>query len=202
MRGVAAIIEPAIDVAQCARRVAAAHIALRDAEQIEKQDVERADHSREVAARRRLELGRELMRVRGAWPARGPTAKGWGEFLTRAGIAARTARDYMSLAGYVEQVSATEADVAETSVPTYADAGIDKRSRADSPILADQNEDKPDLPRVGPAAVVTSSGLDIDRELSRLHMKIVAFAETCPPTGRQQLAHELRNVAQTIEEMT
>ena len=33
---------------------------------------------------------------------RGPKAKGWGEMLASIGLAERTARDYMTLAGYVE----------------------------------------------------------------------------------------------------
>lgn len=46
----------------------------------------------------RVRTGRELIEARKAWPARGPTAKGWGEFLRDAGIEERTARVWMALA--------------------------------------------------------------------------------------------------------
>ena len=83
----------------------------------------------------RLSMGRRLVNLRRLWPARGPKAKGWGEALAKIGIDQRTAHRYMELAGYVEQVSDTESEISDRDikpekVPTYAEAGIDKRPRA------------------------------------------------------------------------
>ncbi len=57
------------------------------------------------------------MEARQQWPARGPNARGWGEFLAEVGIPAQTARDLMALAGYVEEVSTTDPSVVE-NLPT------------------------------------------------------------------------------------
>jgi hypothetical protein len=61
----------------------------------------------------RVAKGKLLIEARRAFPARGPRAKGWGELLTKWRIAERTARDYMKLAGYVEEneVSASFAEI-------------------------------------------------------------------------------------------
>lgn len=40
----------------------------------------------------------ELLRCRGAWPARGPKARGWGEHLRRLGIKPRTALEWIERA--------------------------------------------------------------------------------------------------------
>jgi hypothetical protein len=56
---------------------------------------QKAAMSREAANMRRLELGRLLLRVRSAWPERGPKAKGWGEFLKRVNIDDSTAWRYI-----------------------------------------------------------------------------------------------------------
>lgn len=102
--------------------------ALREAEAQEVTAARRAESARDDAARRRLELGKALVRARGAWPASGPRARGWGEFLDREGIEERTAQRYMQLAGYVASTTAeipdTSAPVSGISVPTYAEAGI------------------------------------------------------------------------------
>lgn len=80
----------------------------------------------------RLEKGRLLVEARKAFPARGPKAKGWGELLAKWKIDERTARRYMSLAGYVED--GISDNVSETRpVPTYAQAGITKPAKAESP---------------------------------------------------------------------
>ena len=131
MRDLGTLITPAIDIAQIGRRVRDAHAALQAAEQEEKRTAEAAEAAREEAGRRRLELGRMLMRARTAWPARGPRAKGWGDFLRDQGIEERSARNWMALAGYAEEISETDADVSEipARVPTLAEAGIDKRPR-------------------------------------------------------------------------
>ena len=43
-------------------------------------------------------LGRELLAIRKCWPARGPNAKGWGDFLAAVGISQDSALRYMNLA--------------------------------------------------------------------------------------------------------
>jgi hypothetical protein len=127
------------DIAAIARDVHQAQLALHDAELREKKLEKNVDSAREITARRRLELGKQLVRARAFWPARGPKAKGWGEFLVKLGIEERTARNYMQLAGYVDEVSETDGDVSE--IPTYADAGMDKRPRLS--IVRDQESDPP-----------------------------------------------------------
>lgn len=145
---VPAIVERAVDEIDV--QIGDAWHALRLAEQREEKTVGAAAKAQEVArkateesARRRLELGRLLAEKRKAWPARGPKAKGWGEFLEKIGIEERTARNYMQLAGYVEEISETEKSVSETPIPTYAQAGIDLRARA---------EERPSLPTTSPTA--------------------------------------------------
>lgn len=56
---------------------------------------------------RRLQLGQWLSQARTAWPERGPTAKGWGEFCERVKIPDSTARayiaEYRDPAGFAER---------------------------------------------------------------------------------------------------
>jgi hypothetical protein len=72
--------------------------AIRDAEVDAEEHEKRAATSREAAQMRRLELGRVLMKARGAWPERGPKAKGWGDFLRRIEVDEVTAWRYIELA--------------------------------------------------------------------------------------------------------
>ncbi len=46
----------------------------------------------------RLALGLSLLEARKAWPASGPDARGWGEFLEDIAIGQRSARRYMKTA--------------------------------------------------------------------------------------------------------
>ena len=109
----------AIDVAQLAADIKSELAALNKDE--------RTEHTaRDSAARRRLEVGRMLAKARPMWPERGPKAKGWGEFLEKCGLPQQTASDYMRLAGWI---SPTAGETASDDVPTYRDAGIDKRPR-------------------------------------------------------------------------
>lgn len=62
-----------------------------DAERIEQTAIEKRDA-------KRLECGRMLLRIRVAWPERGPKAKGWGEFLKKEGIDDSTALRWMDIA--------------------------------------------------------------------------------------------------------
>lgn len=123
--------------------------ALRLAEQRTKQTKDKADAAQAVANKasedeklRRLELGRLLVEKRKSWPARGPRAKGWGEFLDRLGIPQPTAWKLMELAGYAADISFSNND--ENEIPTYRDAGIDRRARVG---------EQPDPPDDGPEIV-------------------------------------------------
>jgi hypothetical protein len=126
MRAIPAIVESV--AAPAIAQVRSIFSSLREADaQVEKadkrfEDAERTRSKyRETQARLRLELGRALIEVRKQWPKRGPNARGWGEFLEREGIADRNARNWMSLAGYVESVSESHTDDSETPqgrVPT------------------------------------------------------------------------------------
>jgi hypothetical protein len=51
--------------------------------------------ARESAEARRKRIGALLAKARAAWPARGPNAKGWGEFLRKVNIGEDTALRYM-----------------------------------------------------------------------------------------------------------
>lgn len=91
----------------------------------------------------RLEKGRILVEARKAFPARGPKAKGWGELLAKWRIAEQTARDYMRLAGYVEEISTKFVETDGPSpIPTYAEAGIVKPPR--DPNIVDAKVTLPD----------------------------------------------------------
>lgn len=105
-------VQPALDEEQELREVADLMATMERTEKIAERDARKADAAATVAqvTRReadqaRLDLGRKLATIRKQWPARGPRAKGWGEFLGRAGIEERTARRLMELAGWVEKVS-------------------------------------------------------------------------------------------------
>lgn len=101
--------------------------ALEDAEARESSVAKSLETLRDHSYRRRVELGHALIRARKMWPARGPRAKGWGEFLATHKLDDSTARRYMEYAGYCEEqgISLTESE----KMPTYADAGIDNRGR-------------------------------------------------------------------------
>lgn len=123
---------PAVDITEVKSRAHRTLVALQDAERAESAAAEHHERKREEAARRRLEMGRVLVEARKAWPARGPKAKGWGEFLANLGITTDTALNWMKLAGHVEDISRTEADFRE--IPTLAEAGIKPKTIAQSAI--------------------------------------------------------------------
>lgn len=52
----------------------------------------------------RLEVGRDLIQVRPAWPRSGPNAGGWSEFLDALGLTRQRAWELMVLAGYVDDL--------------------------------------------------------------------------------------------------
>lgn len=99
----AAITASAFD--QLGIEIRATYSALREAEAQSTKSGERAEKAAQIAARDRqkaeqlrLELGRQLLRMRAAWPERGPKAKGWGEFLEKEGIEQSTAWRLMEAA--------------------------------------------------------------------------------------------------------
>jgi hypothetical protein len=65
---------------------------------------------------------------RKAFPARGPKAKGWGEFLARQGIEQSTALNYMKLAGYVEVSASADGDA---EIPTQRQVNAARKSSAE-----------------------------------------------------------------------
>jgi phage N-6-adenine-methyltransferase len=149
---VSALREPAavvaVDVNVVASKIVAELSALR-------RDEETEVKAKASAGRRRLAIGKYLVLARREWPARGPRAKGWGEFLARMDLPERTARDYMALAGYAEEISAAAAETSDDEVPTYRDAGIDKRPRAedaqDEPADAESERSAITAPSPAPA---------------------------------------------------
>lgn len=102
------------------------------------------ERAEKTLAETRLEKGRILVNARKAFPARGPRSRGWGELLAKWKIAEQTARDYMKLAGYVEEVSTNFVETDEPrSVPTYAEAGIAKPRAPVEPREVEIKDDAP-----------------------------------------------------------
>lgn len=198
-----AIVESVVDIKQLSKRIAAAHIALQDADRVVDRVDAQAAGARAEQGRRRLELGEMLVEARKQWPARGPNAKGWGEMLAIVGIEERTARNYMALSGY-QEVSETDSRVSENArPPTYAEAGIDKRPR--------KSDDRPSPPKQAtPSTASRSQGPaeplvyrnDIDRALLTLNKTVIGYARAWPQKSRKQLARSLRDAATAIESMT
>lgn len=175
MKPVPAIVED--ELAREEAAVRAALSALREAEvQLGKKE-KLFEAARAAADLRRLEVGRALIAIRARWPARGPNAKGWGEFCVREGIEQSTAWNYMKLSGYVgDEFSPTDGE----NFPTYAQAGIDKRPRRD---------DQPDLPDRAPPepkayALLAGFDLRLGRWQEALYqVGIVDALVTDPPFG-------------------
>jgi hypothetical protein len=124
MRSPAAIVQPADRIVD---KICAAASEVREADVLAEKSARQAETARDVAARKRLALGKLLIEARGNWPRSGPRAKGWGELLSRAGLDEATAWRYMKLAA-TNQISFTDGDAKEKA-PTYADLGLDNRPR-------------------------------------------------------------------------
>lgn len=86
------------------------------------------EEARTQANRRRLELGRVLVRARDRWPERGPAAKGWGDYLRRVGLEQPRAWELMQLAGYAVSSATDE------TIPTLVEAGA-RSPRGTAPTL-------------------------------------------------------------------
>lgn len=95
MKPIAAIVEPALDVDLLVKQITVALADERHAETSARRWEQQAVAARETAKVRRREIGELLLKARGAWPERGPNAKGWGEFLGRVGLEQSTAWRYM-----------------------------------------------------------------------------------------------------------
>ena len=202
MREVAAIVEPAIDMQKLARLIDAESIHIRDATA----KAERLGHSlREThddIARHCIEQGRLLIAARRNWKSRGPTAKGWGEWLAQRGINDRTALDHMHRAGYDDKVSATENGVAETH-PTSRQVAAARKQEKDDEAIVVKAETQPDIPAPTPP-IEAAPVLDIDARSSEarilsslLHTLGVVSREW--PTEPQRLIAELRRYADKLE---
>jgi len=120
MKTVVRIASPIVDLDR-ARLLKQVRTAYRTMQYAEGEEIK----YRDLVAARRLELGTHLIAARRMWPARGPNAKGWGEFLVEAGIDQDTALVAMKYAGYVQEHFPDKPG----KLPTLQDAGLDKRPR-------------------------------------------------------------------------
>ena len=203
MKPIMSIVQPHVTLATFAREVQSAHVALQDAERKATISDQRSILDREDAARRRLEMGRALIKAKEA--ARHGE---WLPFLETQGIEERNARRWMDLAGYTDSKSDTSTSVSDFEVPTLREAGVDKRPRkADrDPDMPPDDEESP-APRVKKPAKSDVAELlayrnDIDAALSSLNKTIMGYAKSWPRKSRSNLAQALRNVALAIESMS
>ncbi len=90
-----AIVEKHADIEASYSVISVALAGERDAGNAAARHEQLAGAARETQRLRRLEIGRELLKVRAAWPASGPRAKGWSEFLERVKLDDSTAVRYM-----------------------------------------------------------------------------------------------------------
>jgi hypothetical protein len=95
VKPIPAIVEKQVDIERSYSVISVALAGERDAGATAVRHEQLASAAREAQKLRRLEIGRELLKVRAAWPERGPKAKGWGEFLQRLKIDQSTAWRYM-----------------------------------------------------------------------------------------------------------
>lgn len=116
MKPIPAIVEPAqIDVDLVAEQVIVALAEQRQAETSAARHEQQAAAARETARMRRIEIGKHLLRVRAAWPERGPNAKGWTAFLARVRLDDSTAHRYMQEARDPDGFSQRQRAVRENS---------------------------------------------------------------------------------------
>lgn len=133
MKPVPAIVES--DLAPHTSAIQAALKALREARSHEEQAERQFETARQVTARARLDLGRALIAARGRWPARGPKAKAWTEYLADQRVDADVALEAMAYAGYVEErfPGSGENAPGNLTLPTMREAGLDNRPRLGAP---------------------------------------------------------------------
>lgn len=192
MREVAAIVEPAIDINQITREILKEHIALQDDERNADAHERKSAAFRETAARRRVEIGRRLVDVR-----RVTKRGGWQPYLDKCGIEERTARNWMALAGWVEEKTETGTPVSDISTPTLADAGIDKRPR--------KRDEQPSPPHREPEPVASVPVGDVNDARAVEASLLVMVSNSLGTVARRwpgdikRLADELRRFADKIE---
>ncbi len=193
MREAAAIVEPAIDVNQITREILKEHIALQDDERNADAHEKKSLAFRDAARRRKIEIGRRLVEVKGV-TAHG----GWTPYLSKCGISSQDASEWMRSAGFVDRSNPGQLEnVRDLEAPTRRDVGIDKRPR--------KSEEQPDpiagsFSR-GASAESTTPTLDIGRELSKMQDKLYAFAQSVQANDRKRIANDLRETARLIEEI-
>lgn len=188
MRGVAGIIEPAIDPTQAWKAVHAAHVALQDAERVADADATKADKSREVAAQRRLEVGRMLVEAKKA------TKHGeWLSSLKGQGIDERNARNWMALAGYMEGKSEPSDDGSDIATRReVARARLDSTVNENALRFAQANENAPDKPAPPSGKALTS-----ERVVLR-HQQVVSLARALIHLDNQEDEPTLEAAANVI----
>ena len=129
MRPTLSIVESAVDIRALERRVQTANIALQDIDKRVEKVGKQFEAVQEERRKARLVLGRELIEARKQWPARGPRAKGWGDFLAAQGIDQDVALGHMKYAGFVEEAFPGAPEDVPGNLPNGREAGIDKRPR-------------------------------------------------------------------------
>lgn len=213
MKDVPAIVAaaPRVNVEKAADEIRQMHHEVTEAEQY----IEKVTNE---AGKKRLAIGKRLIAVRGVFPRKGPKSSAWGSFLKSVGVEQRTALRYMELAGFVEGgESDTDGDVSDSgdladrdikpeNVPTYAEAGIDKRSRkekAKDAIGAKQTHEhlpaKTEPPAVdAPTPAPTSSEkhaakpqVEVTEGRDAALVALVARINALSPPDRLRLAAEL-----------
>lgn len=96
MKSAAARAAPAVDTDLIGKQLDVELAGMADDTRNAARYEEKAAQSRASAAARRLRIGALLLKARGAWPERGPRAKGWGEFLRARGISEDNALNWMA----------------------------------------------------------------------------------------------------------
>lgn len=96
MKPIPAIVEPApVDIDAAAEHIIVALAGEQDAVRSATRHEQLGQAARETAALRRREVGSWLAKVRPSWPASGPRARGWSEFIARVKLDDSTAVRYM-----------------------------------------------------------------------------------------------------------
>jgi hypothetical protein len=140
-----AIVAPApIDTETIADQIRAAQRAEIDADAAAHRHEQLGADARAARKASRIEIGKLLLKARGAWPERGPNAKGWGKFLSGLGLAESTARMYMDEARDPEVFAEKRREFSENS----------KSGEEPDPADLDRDRERPDDqtgPKIAPA---------------------------------------------------
>lgn len=206
MRDAAAIIAPSVDIDQLARSILKKHIAIQDGEKQLASAEQKTESLRQEQARRRVEIGRDLIEAKGAIKH-----GGWLPYLEKLGIGDQSARDWMRLAGWVEgSKSQPSTNGLDLAIPTRREVN-EARKRDEQPDPAPVLDDwtrEVEKRRTAVNAAADSLVDDIgklrdraNRWLSEVQDKGESLAASAPPDLRQQMAHELNDLARRIKEM-